>query len=298
MVRSEATPRDLPVSERPGQVTVPAPAWHGLLDDAAMFPPASLPLPQAVEAHHAHRAAWYAPLLGAFVCPAAQLEHLGRVSAGRPLRVSLTLPAGPAGLSQAVAECTRLEELALTAVEVVLPDQMAPGEALAVMDGEVPPDVTAYLEVPRDGRAPAVLDALAATRHRAKFRTGGTRPSAHPGEHELAGAVVGAVRRGLAFKCTAGLHHAVRHTDGPLEQHGFLNLLLAVDAARQGADISAVVELLASRSAGEVARMVAAASDRLSAARTQFVSVGTCSVSDPVADLVGLGLVRPGGHDR
>ena len=45
------------------------------------------------------------------------------------------------------------------------------------------------------------------------------------------------VDRGVAVKCTAGLHHAVRHTDPAtgFEHHGFLNVLLAASALAEGA---------------------------------------------------------------
>ena len=40
------------------------PAWSGLLDDAAIFPPGNVPLHEAIAAHGAHREAWYGDLLG------------------------------------------------------------------------------------------------------------------------------------------------------------------------------------------------------------------------------------------
>jgi hypothetical protein len=258
-------------------------AWHAFLDDAALFPPARMPLPQAVKAHLEHRAAWYADVVGPFVCPASAVSEM----AGHPVGLSLTLPDGPVGLALAASSPQ------LTAVEVRLPDSMAASQALRMLDSELPEAVTGYLEVPR-ARPDEVLDALAGTRYRAKFRTGGTDPQDHPGERELAHALLGAVRRGVAFKCTAGLHHAVRHTDGQLEQHGFLNVLLAVDAARQGADLREVAEVLAVRSAEDIAGRMRAAGPRLDAARELFVSVGTCSIAEPVADLVSLGLLGPG----
>jgi hypothetical protein len=267
-------------------------AFGGFFDDASLFPPANLPLDQAVRAHRAHRASWYAEAVGPFVCAAARVPELGAAIGGEPLSVALTVPSGPLGLQAALAECAHLEPLRLTAVEVLLPDGMAAQEALAMLDDQLPAGVTSYLEVPRGARTHAVLDSLAGTRHRAKFRTGGVEPSAHPGERELADAVLGAVSRGVPFKCTAGLHHAVRHTDGALEQHGFLNVLLAVDAALQGAGIATVAALLAERSGDEVARATAAAGDRLAAARACLVSIGTCSIAEPIADLVALGLLR------
>jgi|tagenome__1003787_1003787.scaffolds.fasta_scaffold20108502_2 hypothetical protein len=62
-------------------------------------------------------------------------------------------------------------------------------------------------------------------------------------------------RAGLPFKATAGLHHAFRSTDPgtAFEQHGFLNLITAVDAALALADEASVARLLAERKADVVA---------------------------------------------
>jgi hypothetical protein len=180
----------------------------------------------------------------------------------------------------------------LTAVEIPLAAETQIGELLAALDAALPDTVTGYVEVPRDERAGAVLDALAGSRYRAKFRTGGVVPQAHPDEAELAGTLTGAVRRGLTFKCTAGLHHAVRHTDGDLEQHGFLNVLLATEAALRGATDAELAALLAQRDGAVVAAQVAGLSgERLAAARASFTSFGTCSVADPRDDLILLGLL-------
>ena len=45
-------------------MTTTFPAWSGLVDDAAIFPPGDVPLPDAVAAHLARREEWYADLVG------------------------------------------------------------------------------------------------------------------------------------------------------------------------------------------------------------------------------------------
>src|SRR5258706_15580954 len=45
-----------------------------LVDDAAVFPPGNAPLPEAVAAHHGHRAAWYADLVGPLLVPASAVR--------------------------------------------------------------------------------------------------------------------------------------------------------------------------------------------------------------------------------
>jgi hypothetical protein len=269
-------------------------AFTALLDDAAVFPPGNLPLAEAVIAHNGHRRSAYAELVGPLVLPAAALDGLvPLLEAGTaPPALSVTLPGEPAAVAPAVAAVAALDTVTLAAVETPLGPGAQVGKLLAALDAALPDGVTGYVEVPRDERGLGVLDALAGSRYRAKFRTGGLVPQAHPGEAELAGALTGAVSRGLTFKCTAGLHHAVRHTDGGLEQHGFLNVLLATEAALRGAPPDELAALLAQRDAATVAGQVAGLGyERLAAARASFASFGTCSVTEPRDDLIRLGLL-------
>ncbi|HEX9356341.1 MAG TPA: hypothetical protein VF933_21305, partial [Streptosporangiaceae bacterium] len=130
------------------------------------------------------------------------------------------------------------------------------------------------------------------------FRTGGVRADLYPSESELASAVLAAVRAGVPFKATAGLHHAVRNTDPQtgFEQHGFLNLILATDAAAAGASEPDLVRLLAQRHAARVAERVhALGAERTALARTLFTSFGTCSIAEPRSELIGLGLLTQAG---
>ncbi|WP_020502063.1 hypothetical protein [Sciscionella marina] len=265
---------------------------RGLLDDAALFPPGELPLTEAVPAHHTHRAADYAALLGPFVFPAPRLAELPAQLGGRPIALSLTVPEGPAAVAAAVREATAIEGVTVAVVEVGFPD------GARVSQLEPPPGGPVFLEVPRDDRRPAILDAVAESGHRAKFRTGGGTAQAYPDELELAAAITGCVARGLAFKCTAGLHHAVRNTEGSLEQHGFLNVLLATGAALDGAVTAELAALLADRDGDRLAErwhaLGAAGRDRV---RSRMLSLGTCSITEPLADLRALGVLdhRPEG---
>ena len=82
----------------------------------------------------------------------------------------------------------------------------------------------------------AAADEVAAAELRLKFRTGGLEAAAFPAAHALARWVDAALDRETPFKCTAGLHNAVRHTgtDG-FEHHGFLNVLVATRMLFDGA---------------------------------------------------------------
>ncbi len=102
--------------------------------------------------------------------------------------------------------------------------------------------------------------------------------------------------RRIPFKCTAGLHHAVRHTaaDTGFEHHGFLNVLLAIGAASQGAGQAELEKVLAERDPVAVARQIGDL-DGIEAddIRYLFTSFGTCSTDEPVQDLIALGLLSP-----
>jgi hypothetical protein len=137
---------------------------------------------------------------------------------------------------------------------------------------------------------------VAATLHGAglglKLRTGGAAAAAFPASGPLAAAIEAAVATGVRFKCTAGLHHAVAHDDPATgwSHHGFLNVLLAVHAAQTGRTVP--VELLADRDAGSLAEQAGALSpDEAAAVRARFASIGSCSILEPLTDLLELKLV-------
>jgi hypothetical protein len=60
--------------------TAPPDARHallsGLIDDAGLFPPASLPLEEAAASHERSRTGEHRFMLGRFICPASRLEQL------------------------------------------------------------------------------------------------------------------------------------------------------------------------------------------------------------------------------
>ncbi|WP_380281049.1 hypothetical protein [Kitasatospora purpeofusca] len=268
------------------------PLFQGLFDDAAVFPPGNLPVADAVPAHRAHRAARYADAVGPLLCGAGRLDELAAAAQGPGpvLRVGLVLPGGSAELGPALAAAAPFE---VAGVELTTRDAR---EAVAALDLLLPADVPAAVELPRellrgDG-LDEVLDVLLDSPYRAKFRTGGIVAGAFPDERELAGFLTGCAQRGLPYKCTAGLHHAVRHTDPVtgFEHHGFLNVLLA---ARE-TDPAAAAEVLAERSGEALAEAVRTLSDRqVTVIRNSFTAFGTCSIAEPLDDLAALGLLSP-----
>jgi hypothetical protein len=276
-------------------VSVPAFA-KSLCDDAAVFPPGLSPLPDAVAAHARHSASPYAELVGPLVLAAPALTELaGLLGPGDRLDLAVTAPNGPEQLPAVFAAAGALP-VRLRALEVAVPAGQAPSEFFAELDRAcaASEDVAVFVEVPRDVRRAEIIETCAATRYRAKFRTGGVRAELYPDEAELAAAIRSVVDARVPFKATAGLHHAIRNTDPStgFEQHGYLNLLLATDAAVDFADEAEIAAILAERDARKIAGRVANLDDaRVSAARERFLSFGTCSIIEPLTELVDLDLV-------
>ena len=158
-----------------------------LIDHAPTFPPAQLPVAEAIEEDRRARESDESWMLGRLAWPASRLAELGEEQ--RELTVILDGPP-PDGDPRVKAVEGRgdPEELAGAAKEVY------------VEGGD--------------------LDQLSELGLRAKIRCGGEHVLS---VDELADFVGGCRERQLPFKATAGLHHAVRQGDA----HGFLNLLAA-----------------------------------------------------------------------
>ncbi|MFD6893173.1 hypothetical protein ACFWB0_01320 [Rhodococcus sp. NPDC060086] len=280
-------------------MTTFGPLLTHLCDDAALFPPGNAPIAEAVPAHAVHTDADHAPLVGSFVFPAGRLGELAELLERQPyageLELSLTVPAGTAAVAPALAKAATLDSVSVTALEIAVPAEQTVDELFADLDeiASAEPELGIFVEVPRDERRSEILTRLAGTPFSAKFRTGGIVAEAYPDEAELADAIRTVVATDVPFKATAGLHHAVRNTDPEtgFEQHGFLNILDAVAVALDGGDNAAVANALADRNSAALASRLKELSDeRAAEVRSRFRSYGTCSIADPLTDLLDLGL--------
>ncbi|MEV4828862.1 hypothetical protein AB0K25_11115 [Micromonospora sp. NPDC049257] len=298
----------------------------GLVDDAAVFPPGSASLPDAVTAHHQHRASWYADLVGPLLVPASaadtltdltsqtgQTDQTDQADQAAGFEVGLI---GDTGIARLPAALTRLAAggLVVRQVEVAVArrgEDPQPGlTELLRIAGDHPdreparsegPAVAWYAELPLTFGLSAALDTLAEARAAdvpiaAKFRTGGLAAELFPTPVELAAVICACRDRDLPFKLTAGLHHAVRHLDPEtgFTHHGFGNVLAATLAAAADAEVDVVAALLADTDAVRLVEPARAARD---ADRPLWVGFGSCSVREPLTDLIRLGLVN-GGFDR
>jgi hypothetical protein len=267
------------------------PTWlHALVDDAAVFPPGDAPLDEAVAAHLARGAQPWADLVGGFVVGDAALPALADLvpADSDSLAINLVVSGGAGAIGPAVTWATRTPGVELRALEVALRDEEdlahnAQRVLAALDDAEV--DCTVFVEPPRVHGAPtagwlSALDELAAREVSLKLRCGGATPDLVPTSAELAASIEAALDRELPFKCTAGLHHAVRHDGG----HGFLNVLAATRVNLDGGDTVAALEARSDVLDG-------LSDDVLARTRRWFTSFGSCSLAEPWEDLVVMGVV-------
>ncbi|MET8231089.1 hypothetical protein ABZS77_10475 [Micromonospora sp. NPDC005298] len=278
----------------------------GLVDDAAVFPPGSAALPDALTAHRRHRAAWYADLVGPLLVPASTVvagKLSGLVDPAERLVVGLIGDTGIAGLPAALPLLAP-DGVAVRQIEVAVAkrgEDPLPGITHLLRTTATTPDVEAvYAELPLTFGLIGALDALAAARAdgvpiAAKFRTGGLAAELFPTPAELAAVICACRDRDLPFKLTAGLHEAVRHLDPEtgFTHHGYANVLAATLAAAGGAGVRAVAELL---TVVDPRPLLEHLNGRLDAPRPLWVGFGSCSILEPLTDLIRLGLVN-GGYD-
>jgi hypothetical protein len=268
-----------------------------MIDDAAVFPPGSAPLAEALRGHERHRAASYEALVGPLLLPAAEIKDARRlVGPGQPVEIGLvgSLPAVAAALDVA-------DPFAVRQIEVPVAkrgeDPMPGLQALLTLSRGLG-SIDTYAEVPLTWGLLSALDALAAARAAGiavapKFRTGGLAAELFPTPVELAAVICACRDRDLSFKLTAGLHHAMRHNDPEtgFTHHGFLNVLAAALAAAGGAEVVQLAELLGATDPVPLIDLVRAGLPR---ARPLWIGFGSCSIAEPLADLRRFGLLGEG----
>jgi hypothetical protein len=235
-----------------------------LIDHAALFPPARMSLDDALAEDRRARESRYAAIIGRFVVPSDRLPDLPEE---RPA-LSVVLRKGDIDL---VREARGVE-----AVEQRLDDpRPRPADLMESRRALEPLGVEAYYELVFDDNwrdsVPAAIGSIAALGSRVKLRCGGEFT---PTVEQVALVIACCRDAGVPFKCTAGLHHAVRHGG----EHGFLNILAATTAPAGRLEAVLAEE--------DPAKLSLAGADR-----SLFVGFGSCSWREPIDDLVELGLL-------
>jgi hypothetical protein len=277
------------------------PAFEGLVDDAALFPPGNAPMGEAVEAHLRHRDGPFGALLGRFLCPASRLAELeaaldGRIAEDDDLLLGVVMDTGAGGVDAAIETVEAEPRLVLAMVELPLPADADDLVGAAKDAVEALPDLEAYVEIPRRAGWADALALVGDSAYGAKLRTGGATTEHFPSDEEVTDFLVRCVADEVPFKCTAGLHDALRHRDPEtgFEHHGFLNILVATaEAVRYGATRDGVLHVIGERDPDVLAaRFRALELPETFVARSFFVAYGSCSFDEPVEDLVRLGLLE------
>jgi hypothetical protein len=141
----------------------------------------------------------------------------------------------------------------------------------------------------------------------AKVRTGGLDASGFPSAHSLLSFIAACHERGISFKATAGLHHPLCGThpftyeenSAQGMMHGFLNVFLAAAFISNGMDMKEAAQILDETSLegfrfeadGVAWRTNRLTNFELRNARLLATSFGSCSFTEPLADLRTLNLL-------
>jgi hypothetical protein len=250
-----------------------------ILDYAGLFPPAKLPLSDALRTYlRAKQKSPHQRMLGRFVCPVAQLPELldlsrGHLESSHLLQVAALgkqaddakslVPQVEKDVKAIKAFCTSFGRRdAIDLYEVALPNTkpiatalfMIPMAAMELGRAALP----VYFEIPRTetwrddvDAACGMIGDLRQMNAKAgiglKLRAGGLTAEAFPSDEQVACFIERCVASNVAWKATAGLHHPRRHWDEALKvwQHGFLNVFVAgvlakVHALRE-ADVATIL---------------------------------------------------------
>jgi hypothetical protein len=232
---------------------------RGIVDYAGLFPPARLPLREAIHNYAEYLTESEAWLLGRFICPAAKLPELEPFaqtlfSPPRLLPLSVLGTGGTTSAEFLANLGSDLENLSsflqrqhgrasADVYEVKLPEDAVfdeSGQALATLLQQSAAHIRQYhrdgmklfFEVVTDQNEPApltrtiqVLQRFNTARGPAqpawgfKLRCGGLAAAAFPSTQLVATAIVECLRQQVPFKATAGLHHPLRHFDNGVHTH-------------------------------------------------------------------------------
>lgn len=285
----------------------------GAIDYAGLFPPAKLPMEEAVSNYLRYRSGGDAWILDRFVCSSAKLEELREALTS--IEVDEAIPVSVIGstggdwgdclVHDAQAMSRFIERVGdkadIEAFEIRLPDHARVEQY--VVDLRAFNQIDVFCELPW---APEMSDSLGLIAEQdwlgAKARTGGLEAAAFPSCEDLAEFLQQCVQLELSFKLTAGLHHPIRsHRDEVgTKMHGFLNTLVATAMLTEH-DLSAkeAAAILASENSTDFIFADnqirfgnwEADIEEIEDARSLFLGIGSCSVEEPIQDLKALNLL-------
>jgi hypothetical protein len=290
------------------------PSTHALLDGivdyAGTFPPASLPLAEALAEYARARKSADSWLLGRFVVSAVNLSDFERLAPGVMSHEGATL--GDLSVIVSGEFRSQLERVRAFSAKWAGTTRIAsveiapvPVPEIAALARAVPQGLEMFFETPLDGNLESRLRAIDAVGAAAKIRTGGIAASTFPTPEGIVHFLEIADEAAVAFKATAGLHHPVRGCY-PLTydagsdtetMHGFLNLAVAASLVRMGTPQQHTVDALLESSADAFEfrsdglswrDRTISTHDLADTRRRFFRSFGSCAFREPADALLRL----------
>lgn len=285
-----------------------------IVDCAGLFPPSQATMAEAVKNYASYRTSAESWLLGRFIVPAARLEELYEAAeefisgdASDVWRLSVLAGEDLGTTIRAIKEFNRQHASGI--VCDVLEVKAASVSKIENTVVALPDGLTAYFEISMNESFIDLLSTLSIKGQRAKIRTGGVTREEFPPAREVIRFVRTCMAANVPFKATAGLHHPIKcfkpltyAQNAPQgSMHGFLNVLLMTAFARESYRVSLLEELM-EEEFEEVFTFedtgVRWRSDHFLTnsqlgwlRRKGFISFGSCSFDEPVADLRSLGLL-------
>jgi hypothetical protein len=311
-----------------------------VIDYAGLFPPAKLALDDAIHNYARYRKEAEAWMLGRFIIPASRLYELEPYSSlfteGPPFTFSALGRGGPsaaaflAGLRedlQAIVACEKgySSRVIVDVLEAKWPSIPA-AEAASLFEAVAacieqhpgPLTLTPYFEVGlsgdwRDSLSAFVIELKHFREDRGfrkrtkckppglKLRCGGLDAAAFPSPEQIAFVLHSCIGHRVPVKCTAGLHHPLRHFDAGVQtkMHGFVNLfgagVLGEVCGLDEAKLRAIIEdedtthFVCDKHGFAWKDFHATVQEIAFARHEALVSFGSCSFDEPRDDLRTLG---------
>jgi hypothetical protein len=305
-----------------------------IIDYAGLFPPASLELGQAFHNFVFYSQGEYRWMLGKFIIPAKRLAELGSLLDDMTIDGKVPLSVLGSG-SESVAEFNELfisdvaaikefaskysGSVSIDAFEVRLPSEIFRNEDNSGLQ-DIVSGISTTLENTLGKNIPVFYEVSLTIDYEAeiirtvesigsinrgcgyKLRTGGIEPNAFPEPEVIAFAIMTCCEFDVPMKCTAGLHHPIRHYNDEVKanMHGFMNVFAAgILAYTSNLDESEIVEVLTDEDPYEFMftengltwNENEITNSEIKTAREKFMlSYGSCSFNEPIDDLKAMEL--------
>lgn len=297
-----------------------------ILDYAGLYPPANLPLEEAFKNFLDYQDSPDSWMLSRFVIPAKRLPHLTPLmpAAASVLAFSTLGRSGStadefiANLKLDLEDIRTFRETYGATVIVDMFEVALPSSALtdatqthdlvkSASDVLNKNGITVFFEAPFDvaqgegwkARAENLIRALRKLKDRHigfKLRTGGVTADAFPSTEQVAWTIASVRDAGVPLKCTAGLHHPIRHYNDSVQtkMHGFLNVFGAgVLAEAHGLSQTQIQAILEDENPanftfdenGFTWKDLRIATSEITKSRLFATSFGSCSFDEPREDL-------------